>query len=434
MRRHVIALVDCISFYTSVERVFNASLHDKAVVVLSNNDGTIVAASAEAKAVGLKRGMPYFQCRGMIKQHHVAVYSSNYTLYQEMSDRVMRLLADFAAVRNGICQQEVYSIDECFLDLSHVAPDQLVAYAQKVKSYILQTTGIPVRLGIAPTRVLAKVAALRAKDDLSAHDVVSLVGLSEQELDALLATIDVGDIWGIGKQFAQRLEKEYIFTAEIYKYLPPGRARKLLGVVGERIALELRGISCLPLESHPKPKKQICVSRSFAGSIERREELAEAVACYTARAAEKLRKQEIYATCLSVFVGTNPFDQEAPYYGQSASKRLLYPTDVTPDLIQVALELLTIVYRSGYCYKRAGITLTNLQPNTMIQLGLFDEYSMEQAAKNARLMAIIDVNNALYGRDTLFFATQGFQRAWQAKAQWLSQAYTTRWTELLTVR
>ena len=265
MRHHIIALVDCISFYTSVERVFDASLQDKAVIVLSNNDGTIVAASSEAKAIGLKRGMPYFQCRAIIKRHAVAVYSSNYTLYQNMSDRVMRLLADFAQVQGGIRQQEIYSIDECFLDLSHVAPEEVVTYAQRIRAHILQKTGIPVRLGIASTRVLAKVAAQVAKMDLTSGDVVNLITLSEQERDAILATIDVHDIWGIGKQFAQKLEKEYIFTAEMYKYLPPGRARKLLGVVGERIALELRGISCLPLETHPKPKKQICVSRSFRG-------------------------------------------------------------------------------------------------------------------------------------------------------------------------
>ncbi len=433
MRRSVIALVDCSNFYVSVERIFHAALQKKPVVVLSNNDGNLVAVSAEAKALGLKRGMAYHQCRVLIKQHRVAVFSSNYALYQDLSDRVMQILADFALVRDGIRQQEVYSIDECFLDLSHIPSEQLLDYGRQMQRTVLHATGIPVRVGIAPTKILAKIAAEVAKREPLHGDVVSLVDLPEQEFDAILETMAVEDIWGIGKRRAYTLEGQEIFTAEILKYTPPGRVRHLLGVVGERITYELRGLACIPLEVASKPKQGIMASRSFGRPVESQQELTEAIAYYAARAAEKLRRQKSIAASVSIFISTNRFDTEATPYANGASRQLLFPTDFTPDLIAVTQGLLQEIYRPSIKYHRAGVYLTEIGPCSIIQPDLFGNYDFEQEEKKARLMAVIDAITDFCGRDAIFFGAQGIERSWQAKSRWLSARYTTRWADLLQV-
>ena len=259
MSRHVIALIDAASFYVSVETAFDASLHGRPVIILSNNDGNIVAANAAAKQCGLLRGMAYFQCRTLIRRQKVVTFSSNYTLYQDASDRVIQVLAAFAEERDGR-QMEKYSIDEAFMSLAHVPAARLLAVARQIQATVLDVTGIPVRVGIGPNKILAKVAAELAKRDPDSHDVVSLVDVPEQEIDAILATFGVDDIWGIGKRLARRLEQELIFTADVLKYMSLSHIRRLLGVVGERIVLELRGVACLPLELHPKPKKHPCLA------------------------------------------------------------------------------------------------------------------------------------------------------------------------------
>jgi DNA polymerase V len=433
MKRSVIALVDCSNFYVSVERIFQAALQKRPVVVLSNNDGNLVAVSAEAKALGLKRGLAYHRCRSIIKQHRVAVFSSNYALYQDLSDRVMQILANFALLRDGLRQQEVYSIDECFLDLSHIPSEQLLDYGRQMQGAVLHATGIPVRVGIAPTKILAKIAAEVAKREPSHADVVNLVDLPEQELDAILETMAVGEIWGIGKRRAQTLEAQEIFTAEILKYTPPGRARHLLGVVGERITYELRGLACIPLEVMSKLKQGIMASRSFGRPVESQQELAEAIAHYTARAAEKLRRQKSIAASISIFVSTNRFDPETPPYATGASSRLLCATDFTPDLIAVAQRLLQQIYRPGIRYHRAGVYLSEIGPCHVIQPDLFGKYDAQQEEKKARLMAALDVITNFCGRDAIFFGAQGLERSWQAKSRWLSAHYTTRWADLLQV-
>jgi DNA polymerase V len=433
MKRSVVALVDCSNFYVSVERIFHATLQKSPVVVLSNNDGNLVAVSAEAKALGLKRGMAYHRCRALIKQHRVAVFSSNYALYQDLSDRVMQILADFALLRDGLRQQEVYSIDECFLDLSHIPSERLLDYGRQMQQVVLHATGIPVRVGIAPTKILAKIAAEVAKREPFYRDVVSLVDLPEQELDAILETMAVGEIWGIGKRRAHTLEVQEIFTAEILKYTPPGRACHLLGVVGERITYELRGLVCIPLEVTNKPKQGIMASRSFGRPVESEQELAETIAHYTARAAEKLRRQGSTAASISIFVSTNRFDPETAPYAHGASEHLLFATDFTPDLIAVAQRLLQQIYRPGIRYHRAGVYLSDIGPGHVIQPDLFGKYDARQEEKKARLMAALDVITEFCGRDAIFFGAQGLQRSWQAKSRWLSVCYTTRWADLLTV-
>jgi DNA polymerase V len=433
MRRTIIALVDCVSFYANVERQFHAALENRPVIVLSHNDGNIVSLSTEARTLGLKRGMAYHECRSLIRQHGVAVFSSNFALYHDVSDRIMALLADFALVRDGIIQQERYSIDECFLDLSHVADEHLLDVGHRMQAAVLQATGINVRIGIAPTKILAKVAAEIAKREPIRGDVVSLAGLSEQELDGILETMAVEDIWTIGRRRAQVLEAQEIFTAEILKYTPPGRGRYLLGVTGERIVYELRGLSCIPLETASKPRQGILVSRSFGRPIQDQQELAEAIAHYTALAAIKLRRQESVADLLSLFISTNRFDTEAIAYAKGASQHLPFAMDFTPDLIAVAHALLQQMYRPGIRYHRAGVYLAEIGPRHVIQPDLFGDYDFEQEAKKARLMATLDIITAFCGRDAVFFGAQGITRPWQSRATRRSAAYTTRWSDILIV-
>jgi DNA polymerase V len=432
MSRQVIALIDATSFYVSVETAFDASLHGRPVVVLSNNDGNIVAANAAAKRLGLARGTPAFQCRALLRRHTVATFSSNYALYQDLSDRVMQIIAEFAEERDG-GRIEKYSIDEAFISLAHVPPERLLVVGHQIGARVMDATGIPVRVGIGPNKILAKVAAELAKREPAYHDVVSLVKLSEQEIDAILETFGVDDIWGIGKRLARRLEQEFIFTADVLKYMSLSRIRRLLGVVGERIVLELRGVACLPLELQPRPKKGILVSRSFGREVAKQADLAEAVCHFAARAAEKLRRQGSVAAVMSIFISTNAFDQEAEQYSRGASRALLFPTDFTPDLIAHAQSLLEEIYRPGLAYKRAGVYLSDIRPNDVQQPDLFAEYSFGREVKKAALMAIVDVITTLFGRDALFFAAQGSQRGWETKAQQRSPGYTTSWAELITV-
>ena len=433
MSRHVIALIDCGNFYVNVERSFHAVLQGHPVIVLSNNDGNIVSASTEAKRLGLRRGMPYFQCRSLVQQHRVAVYSSNYALYQDASDRVMQVIAAFAEERDGVRQQEIYSIDECFISLAHVASEQLLPLARKIRATVLRTTSIPVRVGIGSTKLLAKVAAELAKRVPAYEDVVNLVDAPDQEIDAILETFAVEELWGIGTRFARRLARESIFTADVLKYVSLRLIRHTLGVVGERIALELRGVTCLPLELQSKPKKGILVSRSFGRVIASQAELAEALCHFAARAAEKLRRQSSVAGAMSIFISTNAFDTEAEQYTKGAAKTLLFPTDFTPDLMENAQSLLQHIYRPGLEYKRAGVFLSDIRPNDVQQPDLFAEYAFGREVKKAAVMAIVDVITAWFGRDAIFFAAQGTQRAWESQAQQRSPNYTTSWAELVTV-
>ncbi len=433
MKGQIIALVDCANFYVSVERAFAAGLAQRPAVVLSNNDGNIVAASSEAKALGLTRGMPAFRARPLIERHGVAVYSSNYALYQNVSDRVMRVLASFAEVRDGVLQQEIYSIDECFLSLAHVPPEKLLDAARQMQTEVLRATSIPVRIGIGPSKVLAKIAAEVAKRDPARGEVVNVLGASAQEMEEILASIRVQDVWGIGQRFATWLQLRGIWTAKALRDADPVRIRRGLHVVGQRIVYELRGVSCLPLEVAAKPKQGIMTARSFGRTLERQEELAEAVAFFTARAAEKLRRQGSVARRISVWVSTNRFDTEAAQYSASLSTRLAFPTNFTPDLMAAVTSILEQVFQPGYRYKRAGVYLSEISSQEVLQADLFGGYSFEHEAQKARLMAVIDLINSSLGRDTLFWGAQGIQQHWRREARWLSGHPTTRWHQLLLV-
>src|SRR6266566_6187209 len=422
----IVALVDANNFYCSCERAFNAALQGKPVIVLSNNDGCVVARSNEVKAF-IKMGQPVFGCQELIEQHHIQVFSSNYPLYADVSDRIMNILATFSP------RIEVYSIDEAWIDLSHIPIACLSDHGREIRETVWRFTGIPVSLGIATTKTLSKVATEVVKKQASHYGVLSLVQHSNEELDELLANLSVEDVWGIGSRYSRLLQSRDIITARDLKYANQRWIRKHLTVVGERTLLELRGIACIPLETQVKPKKGIMTAKSFGKPVERLEELAEAVATYTARAAEKLRKQASAASCINVFIHTNAFQKDAPQYGNSLTRVLPFPTSFTPDLFNVALDMLRNIYRKGYAYKKCGVFLSRIVPQDVLQADLFGEYSLEREYKKARLMCVVDLINEWWGSNTLFFGVQGIERAWKMRQERRSPRYTTRAGEIVVV-
>jgi len=423
----IYALVDCNNFYVSCERVFNAALRNRPVIVMSNNDGCVVARSNEVKTLGVKMGMPVFQIRDLIVKHNIVLFSSNYPLYADMSDRTMRVLARFTP------QLEIYSIDEGFLNLSHVEQAQLTAYGQQIRATVLQLVGIPVSVGIATTKTLTKIATEIVKKYPEYKGVLAIAAASEEEIDIFLSAIAIADVWGIGPRYARFLHDHSIITARDLKYANPHWIRHHLTVVGERTLLELRGISCLPLETTPRPKKGIMSSRTFGRPIERLDELEEAVATYTARATEKLRKQGSVAAHVSVFMHTDSFRTDLPQYATSGEKTITFPTSFTPELIKHALMLVRRIYKPGYKYKKAGVYLSKITPQEHVQYDLFGDFSFDQYQKKARLMLAVDLINSLWGNDTIFFAVQGVTRSWQMRQERRSPRYTTQWGELLSV-
>jgi len=423
------ALVDCNNFYCSCERAFNAALHNKPVLVLSNNDGCVVARSNEARALGIRMGQPAFECRELIEQHAIQVFSSNYSLYADMSDRVMKTLATFTS------RLEVYSIDEAFLDVSHVGAEHLLDYGRQIRETVWQCTGIPVSVGLATTKTLSKIATEVVKQNPPSQGVLNLTHYSEAELDELLDSIALKDVWGIGPRYTNRLQaSRSIFTAKNLKDADEHWIRKRFSVMVQRTVLELRGIACIPLETEPKPKKGIMTAKSFGRPVESLAELEEAVATYTARAVEKLRNQESAACCISVFLTTNPFQHDAPQYANSLSRMLPFPTSFTPDFLNVALDLVRSMYQPGFRYKKAGVCISKIVSQEVLQADLFGDYSLEREYKKARLMAMVDFINRWWGQNTIFFGAQGIGQEWKMRQERRSPRFTTQWGEILVVR
>ena len=438
----MLALADCNSFYASCERVFDPRLRDRPVVVLSNNDGCVVTRSQEAKALGIAVGVPFFQIRDLVKRHGIVVRSSNYTLYGDLSARVMAVLGRFTP------HLEVYSIDEAFLDLGAMPEDRLVDYGRTILRTVLRWTGIPVSIGIGPTKTLAKVANHLAKNAPAAGGIWSLADPREQT--AVLSRLDVQDIWGIASGLARRLKRAGIVMALELRDARPNHVRRLVGVVGERTALELGGLPCIGMEEAPPPAKSIVRSRSFGRAVERREELEEAVATHATRAAEKLRQHRRVAGALSAFVATSRF-RPSPY-GNLATVSLDPPTDDTARLIRAATAALRSIFREGREYQKAGVMLAGLEPRAGLTESLFAGYDR---ARSERLMAVLDGINRHLGPDTLRYAAAGLpppwrssrkeaacppkrdssrEGGWHMKREHASPCYTTRWDELLTVR
>ncbi len=426
MKNKVFALVDANNFYASCERVFNASVQTKPIVVLSNNDSCVVARSNDVKPY-IKMGQPVFEIEDVIREHGVQVFSSNYSLYATLSAR-------FKAVLSELCPlQENYSIDESFLELTHLFIDDLTAYGQTIKARVLQYTGIPVSVSFAATKCLTKIGVEIVKHDPSYHGVLDLTRLSEQERDELLATVAIEDVWGIGVKYAGFLRRFGIDTAKDLKYADERWIRKYLTVTGERIVLELRGISCIPLEVERPPKQGIMSSKTFGRLITTPSEMEEALANYTARAAEKLREQDSLASRLTIFIRTNSFKTGIPQHSNSYTVHFPYPTAFTPDLIRSVLHALKQIYQDGFKYHKAGVYLTKITPQSALQPDLFGDFSLTEQYKKARLMLVVDAINRIYGRDTLFFAIQGITRKWRMRQLKLSQHFTTKWSEILTI-
>jgi DNA polymerase V len=421
------ALIDCNNFYVSCERVFDPSLEGRPVVVLSNNDGCCVARSNEVKALGVKMGAPWFQLQELAERHGIIARSSNYTLYADMSNRVMGILAGFSP------RQEIYSIDECFLDLTGFTQVDLTGYGQTIRAKISRWVGLPVCVGIGPTKTLAKLANHVAKKRPQYDGVFDYGSLATSEQSALLESIDVSEVWGVGGRIAARLNRRGITHVLALREADPKILRREFGVTLERTLRELRGESCLALEEVNPPKQQIMCSRSFGKLVLRVEELREAVITYTARAAEKLRLQQSVAGAIHVFLNTNRFKTDEPQYQAGLTVPLLSPTSDTLALVKAALFGLEQLYRPGYRYQKAGIMLLELDSARSRQLQLFDEPEIEAVERRKRLMQTLDAVNQRMGKYTLRLAGEGLQQRWKLKADYKSPCYTTRWDELPVV-
>ncbi len=427
MRRHVFALIDCASFYVSCERAFGAALHNRPTIVLSNNDGCLVAVSPEARKLGLKRGQPFFKCQEIIRKHDVQVFSSNYSLYQELSARVMAVLAEFSPLL------EVFSIDEAWLDLTGVVTDDLTELGRTIQARVRQYTGIPTRVTIAPSKCLTKIACELVRGDPQYGDVLDLTAFTSQQLDEALSRVAIEAVFGIGRNYARFLRNYGITTARDLRDADERWIRKHLTVVGARIQLELKGVACMPLEIRRPPRRQLINAKSFGREIESREEMIEAVSTYTARLGEKLREQDGLCSRITVFLHTNSFDTRAEQYANDFTVDLTHPTAFTPALIKYALIGLEAIYQKGYRYRKAGVVLSKITPLPVVQVDLFGEVSISEHQRQGRLMAIVDAINRIYGRDTLTFAVQGITRSWGMRQSFLSGRFTSRWDELLTI-
>ncbi|WP_276497902.1 Y-family DNA polymerase [Pontibacter litorisediminis] len=417
------ALCDCNNFYASCERVFNPSLNGKPVVVLSNNDGCVIARSNEAKALGIPMGEPYFKIRNLVERGHVHAFSSNYVLYGDMSDRVMQTLSLFTP------NVEVYSIDECFLDLGDFYDIDLFSYAWEIKRTVTQWTGIPVSLGVASTKALAKVANKLAKKSPKANGVLVLT--DPYHIQKALQATKVEDVWGIGGQYAKFLSKRNINTAHDFTQLSENWVRQHMTVVGVRLLKELRGESCLELEEVAPPKKGICTSRSFGKKVNTLDELLEATASYAAKCAKKLRQQKSCARFITVFVTTNRFSENDRQYYNSKTICMPVATNSDIELIHYASIALKEIYREGYWYKKSGVIVTEIVPDNQLQLDLLDTVDRE---KHARLMTVMDGLTDRFGRSKVRVAAQGVDSSWQLKSDFKSPCYTTRIEEIQQVR
>ena len=418
----IFALVDCNNFYASCERVFNPKLEGKPIVVLSNNDGCVVARSNEAKALGIEMGVPEFQIRPLLRAHKVQVLSSNYTLYGDMSQRVMATLEQFCP------DSEIYSIDEAFLSLSGFVSRNLTEYGRTIRATVKRWTGIPVSVGIAETKTLAKIANRVAKRTLDTGGVFDLLACPDR--DALLGRMAVEEVWGIGPNHARVLKQSGMTTALHLREANDQWIRKHMGIVGLRLVQELRGVSCFPLEECPPSKQSLTCSRAFGKPVTTLTEMEEAVSAYTTRVAEKLRHEQLAATVLTVFLMTNEFKDE-PQYNNALTVTLPVATDTTHELIRSALQGIRNLYRDGYRYKKAGVMLAGLVPVSLVQADLFDHHDR---VRSTRLMSALDAVNERWGIGALQYASSGITKKWKTQFHHRSPAYTTQWGELPLVQ
>ena len=408
-KKNQVALIDCNSFYVSCERLFNPKINNKPVVVLSNNDGCVISRSKESKKIGIKMGEPYFKVKELVKKNGVYIFSSNYALYGDISRRVMKTLKSFSD------KIEIYSIDEAFIDLSHIDEKDVENYAKKIRKRILRWTGIPTSIGISNTKTLSKVANHIAKKNKTG--VIYL----KENIDQKLKDFNISDIWGVGKQLSKLYIKNGIDTAYKLKNISNSWVKKSTNVLGAKTVMELRGISCIDLETQETKRKSCCVSRSFGKKVESLEKLEESITTHCLNAAEKIRNDNQITRSITVFIRTSPFDKNRKYYSNSITIDLPIATDNSLELVKVSISGLKKIYKYGYFYQKAGIVLSKLKEQSEKEFNLFAPI-MEN--KSQILMKAIDFTNAKYGRNAISIAQAGINKSWKMRREHSSKIDT----------
>ena len=410
-----IALIDCNSFYVSCERLFNPKIKNIPVVVLSNNDGCVISRSTEAKKIGIKMGEPYFKVKELVKKNNVQIFSSNYSLYGDLSRRVMKVLKGFSD------KIEIYSIDEAFIDLSHIKDENIEDYGKKIRERILKWTGIPTSVGISCTKTLSKVANHVAKKNKTG--VIFL----KDNIDDVLKNFDISDIWGVGRQLSKLYIKNGINNAYKLKNISNSWVKKSTNVLGAKTVMELRGIPCINLETEETKRKSCCVSRSFGRKIESLNKLKESITTHCLNAAEKIRNDNQTTRSITVFIRTSPFDKNRKYYSNSLTIDLPVATNNSLELVKVAIEGLKKIYKYGYFYQKAGVILSKLSEAGEKNLNLLTPI-LEN--KSQTLMKAIDVTNAKYGRNVISVAQAGINNSWKMRREHSSKIDTASFDSL----
>ena len=420
--KNKIALVDCNSFYVSCERLFNPSIIRKPVIVLSSNDGCVISRSTEAKALDIKMGEPYFKVEKIVKKNDVKVFSSNYSLYGDISRRIMKTLKQFSP------RIEIYSIDEAFLDLSSIKNEDLLECGNKIRKTVLKWTGIPTSIGIAVTKTLSKAANYVAKKEKSG--IVNLI--NSKQIDEILSKININNVWGVGPQLTKFYIKNGIKTAYQLKNMHDSWIKKNTNVFGSRTVMELKGIPCTSLEIYQEKRKNCCVSRSFGRKVTKLEELDESITTHCLNAAEKIRSDNQTTKRITVFIRTSPFQKDKNYYANSKDIDLPIKTNDSIELVRQALIALRYIYREGYKYQKTGIILSKLNDSNIYKENLFSSINNEE--KRKKLMKAIDYTNIKYGRQALSIAQAGLKKKWNIKKQHSSKIDTACFDFLPVVR
>ena len=407
--KNKVALIDCNSFYVSCERLFNPKIQNVPVVVLSNNDGCVISRSIEAKKIGIKMGEPYFKIKDLVKKKNVQAFSSNYALYGDLSRRVMKVLKGFSD------KIEIYSIDEAFLDLSNIKDDQIEEYGKNIRDRVLKWTGIPTSVGISSTKTLSKVANHIAKKNKAG--VIFL----KENINNILKDFDIGDVWGVGRQLSKLYKKNGIDSAYKLKNISNTWVKKSTNVLGAKTVMELRGVSCIDLETQETKRKSCCVSRSFGKKVESLEKLRESITTHCLNAAEKIRTDKQTARAITVFIRTSPFDKNRKYYSNSITIDLPVATSNSLELVKEAINGLKKIYKYGYFYQKTGIILSRLNESSENEFNLLAPI-MENRSNT--LMKAIDLTNAKYGRNAISIAQAGINNTWKMRRKHSSKIDT----------
>ncbi len=407
--RKKVALIDCNSFYVSCERLFNPKIQNVPVVVLSNNDGCVISRSTEAKKLGIRMGEPYFKVKDLVKKNNVQIFSSNYALYGDLSRRVMKVLKGFTD------KIEIYSIDEAFLDLSHIKDEQVEEYGKQIRERVLKWTGIPTSVGISNTKTLSKVANHIAKKNKAG--VIFL----KENIDNILKDFDIADVWGVGKQLSKLYIKNGIDNAYKLKNISNTWVKKSTNVLGAKTVMELRGIFCIDLETKETRRKSCCVSRSFGKKVGSLDKLKESITTHCLNASEKIRTDKQTTRAVTIFIRTSPFDKNRKYYSNSITIELPVATNNSIELVKTAINGLGKIYKYGYFYQKAGVILSKLRDDSEKELNLLAPI-LEN--KSQPLMRAIDFTNAKYGRNAISIAQAGISNDWKMRREHSSRIDT----------